>query len=357
MPSVTWADVNKYNKSRINIEDQWASHPTNEERVTALQKLNIVKDSSENQPAISLFPNAEKVEEELTKQVFYYMAFKPDVVTMNYADFCNEISSDVVNNRFPDEYNEYYDNKNPMPFDVDSITDFDNSGSMETLFGRDKVDMVYKYLWMDSDKNVLNGISNKTINVKTFDYDGQKYKRKDAVNLISVIDKEMRESLKQIEQNDIDIYRFFYSLAKEKGVQDKLKSLYQDLFDEDKHNDCRQAIFNKFVDLSNALRNASDDKQVESLFKEMSHHEVDLRKEIRAFIENPAYDGEITKDARANFDKYLSRDWSYSKNNISDQEYLETLFTSLNDFNNLNSRGYFIAKVNLLNYQVALLNS
>ena len=33
----------KFNKSKIVIKDQWASHPTTEERVLALEKINKLR--------------------------------------------------------------------------------------------------------------------------------------------------------------------------------------------------------------------------------------------------------------------------------------------------------------------------
>jgi len=356
LPEITIPDLNKYNKSKINIKDQWASHPTTPERVAALQRLNIVKTEVNNNLAINLFPNAEKDEEELTKQVFYYMAFKKETVKIDFSEFQDRFSKNVSDNRFPDEYNDYYDNKNPTLFDIESITNFNLNESMNTLFSREKVGLVYSMVSMENDKNILNAISKKEIQIKTFDYDGQKYKRADAINLIFAIDKELRETATEIEENDVNIYRFFYSRAQEKGVENELKDLYISLFDEDKGYERRIGIYNKFAELTNALRQARDDNQVESIFREISYLEVDLRKELRNFIENPAFGEEMTKSMKDNFDKYLSRDWSYSKNNISDQEYLETLFTSVNDYYTLISRSFFLAKLNLLNYQVGLLN-
>jgi len=355
LPMVSISDLNKYNKSKINIEDQWASHPTTQERVAALQRLNIVKDNYKENPAIDLFPNAEKDEEELTKQVFHYMAFKKETVTMDYADFQKQFLNDISTNRFPDEYNDYYDNKNPIPFDVKSITDFDFTGDMDSLFGKEKVDLIYTSLSLENDKNILQAIAKKEITVKTFDYDGKKYKRTDALNLIFNLDKELGETQKKIEENDINIYKFFFNLANKKEKGKELEDIYVTLFAEDKECERRLGIYNKFVELSNALRMAKGDNQVESTFREISHLEIDLRKELRIFIDNPALTGEITKAMRDNFDKYLEKNWSFSKNNISDQEYLETLFTAINNFYILTLRSFFIAKLNLLNYQVGLL--
>ena len=37
LPKVTLAELRLQNKSRLNIKDQWASHPTMEERIESIQ--------------------------------------------------------------------------------------------------------------------------------------------------------------------------------------------------------------------------------------------------------------------------------------------------------------------------------
>lgn len=354
-PKISLQERGKYNMSKINIEDQWASHPTTEERVVALQKLNIVKSENKTNPAITLFSGGESIEEKITNQIFYRAVFRGNAISLNAEEFEKELLTEVENNKFPDEYNEYYDNKNPNIFDLENINDFELDETLNTLFGKEIVNDVYSLIAVEYDKNILDSISRKEIKLKTFDYEGQKYKAKQANDLISKLDKEIEDLKDKINKNDINIYRFFYAKAQVKGKEQELKDKYIHFFEQDKIYNKRYHIYNVFVELTNQLRMASQQEQVEAIFKEISDLEIKLKTEIRSLIEEPALNKEISQAMKDSFDKYLSRNWSYSANELADQEYLEVLFSAVNNFNYLTSRCYFMTKQGLLRFQIAQL--
>ena len=70
LPQVSLEDMNKFNKSKLIIEDQWASHPSIEERKIALEKLEISPKSETNNSANDLFTNIEETQIKLTEKVF-----------------------------------------------------------------------------------------------------------------------------------------------------------------------------------------------------------------------------------------------------------------------------------------------
>lgn len=354
-PKVSLQERGKYNLSKINIEDQWASHPTTEERVIALQKLNIVKAENKTNPAISLFSNGESLEEKVTNQIFYRAVFLGNAISLNVEEFEKELLAEVENNKFPDEYNEYYDNKNPNIFDLENINDFESEATLDTLFGKEIVNSVYKLIAIRGDKNILESISRKEIKLKTFDYEGRKYKVKEANDLMSKLDKEIEDLEDKITKNDINIYRFFYTKAQAKGKEQELKAQYIHFFEQDDICNKRFHIYNTFIGLTNQLRVASQQEQVEAVFREISDLEIKLKAEIKSLMEDPALNKEISQAIKDNFDKYLSRNWSYSANELADQEYLNVLFSAINNFNYLTSRSYFVTKLSLLRFQIAQL--
>lgn len=71
LPVVSELDLSKYNKSKLNIKDQWASHPSIEERVIALEKLNIQPTENIDNSAILLFSDKDKIQEKLQKNIFW----------------------------------------------------------------------------------------------------------------------------------------------------------------------------------------------------------------------------------------------------------------------------------------------
>lgn len=356
LPLVTISDINK-NRSRIKIEDQWASHPSTVERVNALRELNIVKNENKENLAVTLLPDKEKLGEELTKLIFYYSSFRKETVVMDNDEFCKDFEKNIITNKFPNEYNTYYDNKNPISFDLEKIIDFELSDTIDTLFEKEKVDIVYNLIALEADKNLLESISKKEIAIKSFQYEGNTYTPKQVENLIININKEIEEYQNLIKENDINIYKFFYNQSQKKGNENELKNKYHSLFEQDTIYNKRIQIYNRFIEFANQLNIAVDQQQVENIFTEISHLEKDFKTEIKGLINNPILKEEITLSIKDNIDQYLSRDWYYSANADADNEYLNTLFTALNNFKYLILRHYFFVKQNLLNFQIAQLKS
>lgn len=352
LPHVSLEDLNKYNKSRLNIEDQWSSHPSTEERVDALARLNITKNASRENPATDLFTNVESLEEKLTVKEFYYSTFHKGVRALNAGEFREEFVKEYAGVKFPSGYNGYYDNKNPIPFDVENIMDYTQITTMDTLFGDDKVEMVYNYIAMKEDRDTLENIYNKKVPVKKFEYSGQRYNRKDSGRLVAELDKEIKIISTEIEKNDIAIYKFFYGLAQKKGNENILKSKYISFFQEDKDYENRYNLFLGFAEIANDLSRVTSDDQVEDIFKRLYQLEINLKSELKAFLESPFLKKDITEAAKDELNNYLSRNWSYSKNSESDQEYLEALFRAVNHFYDFTANSYFYIKLDLLNYQI-----
>jgi hypothetical protein len=355
LPTVSLSDINKYNKSKINIEDQWASHPTTEERVKALQNLNIVKAEDKNNPAMRLFPNGEVIGEKFTKKVFHNIVYRGTGTVLDTEEYRIEFRKEMVNNRFPTVYNDYYDNKKVIQFDVVNITDTESTDTMDTLFGKDKVNLIYDFTALESDKNILSAIAKKEIAVKTFDYDGVRYKWKQAGELIDNIDRELKDKETEIEANDVNIYKFFYSLASKKGNGEKLKEEYIKLFDHDSKYKKGEELFSTFANSLSFLRVVTPSEQIEKNFRDIYQLEIKLKAEIKTLLENPALEEDMTKPVKDNLERYLAGSSTYYSNDLYDEDQLNIFIGALNDFGGLASRAYFYSKRSLLNYQAELL--
>ncbi len=101
LPSVSSYDTSKYNKSKLNIKDQWASHPSMAERVVALEKLNIVKPYNPEKPAIGLFTEPSKIESTITDKIFSQVTYGELVTDLKLENFEKEYVESFKKNSFP----------------------------------------------------------------------------------------------------------------------------------------------------------------------------------------------------------------------------------------------------------------
>jgi hypothetical protein len=82
-----------------------------------------------------------------------------------------------------------------------------------------------------------------------------------------------------------------------------------------------------------------------------------LKKEIAQILKNEDFQTEITKEIKDNFDLYLTQKLQYFGKEKYYDDNLEILFSAINNYAFLLSRGYFLMKQKLLNYQVELLKT
>mgnify|MGYP000430154229 FL=1 len=217
LPEVTFQELNKFNKSKLVIKDQWASHPSTEERIEKLEKSNITAEYIDYLPASSIFADIEKTQKELTERLFQNVEYsdQPDLIALD--SFKEKYIEEYQSNIFPKIYNGYYDNKNPINFNIKSTNLSTETIEFQSLFSDEKVELVYSAIALQNDIETLNQISKKLIPIKTFDYDGIKYQRKQSKELISQIKLDLIKMNEQIQENDIAIFNFFVDLEKKQS--------------------------------------------------------------------------------------------------------------------------------------------
>lgn len=354
LPIVTELDLSKYNKSKLVIKNQWASHPSIEERIRALELTNIHKTGNEK-PAILLFENEENIQEKITGKLFSAVTYAETATSLDFEEFKTDYSQNFNKNSFPTGYNCYYDNKNPIDFNVNSIVEFYVSETMDMLFSKEKVDMVYDFIAFENDKNILTSIANKEYDIKSFDYDGQKYKSTEAQNLIPKIEIDQNSIKEKIKENDLNIYKFFYNQALKKGNANILKEKYINFFKQDSEYDNKVALYNKISDATNFISVVTPFEQIRENLKTLQPLEIELKSEIKKLIEDGTLKNEISQQTKEIFDKYLTKEWEYFNGSEYYNDNLQILFNATNEYNYLLSRKYFITKLDLLNYQIAQL--
>ncbi|WP_298121966.1 M48 family metallopeptidase [Flavobacterium sp.] len=357
LPVVSPLDLSKFNKSKLVIKDQWASHPSTEERIVNLERLNITKNSTKEQLANLLFSDIEKLQENLTKKLFSFVDNADQLTSLQIEDFKTQYHTDFEDNSFNKIYNGYYDHKNPNYFDIVTATGVVNQNhNFEYFFNKENIDMIYDYIALENDKNMLVNIDNKTFAIKTFDYDGKKYKAQESSLLLPKIEKEIEELKVKITNNDVAIFSHFYQLAKDKEVGSELKSKYNQLFANDQLHDKKAELYTNLIEATEFLRVSTPFETIVTNLKTLKKIETELKKEIKLILENPLLQSDISASSRENFENYLKEDYVYFSNNEYRDKELHILSNAINDFSYYTSRNYFFLKKDLLNFQAELLS-
>lgn len=344
----------KFKKSKLVIGNQWASHPENQERIAALEALNIVKPAVTTSSANQLFIKVTELQERLTRFLFADVAYPKERVVCSLLDFKSSYQKEYESNTFNDAYKGYYDGKNPLHFNLTEAPENGEDLSFDILFGEEKIDLVYEYIALEQDSNLLKSIGDAATEINTFDYEGVKYKSNDAPSLNKKCESEMKALEAMILENDKNIYSFFRSKAKHKGCVSELDTMYRDFFDYDAIYEARFSVYTELLNGLHFTNRKTDFATIKANFKSLLEYEKTLKTDVLKMLAEPIYKSEITTSMRENFENYLSKDWSYFDGEHYNETSLKMFFDAINAFHYLNIRGYFLIKKRLVDFQIGL---
>lgn len=353
-PDVSLNDLNKYNKSKLLVKDQWASHPSTAERIERLEKTNLKSKSVEFMPANQLFVDIEKTQQELTNKIFQTVKYEQEARVSSIEEFRTNFHQELSENSFSPIYNSYYNSKNPEIFELSDLNPSGKNLELKELFSEEKVNLVYTAVALENDIATLHQISEKTISVKSFDYDGKRYRRNESSLLSVKLKAELNKVKEEIKENDQKIFSYFNGIDLKNSVAPRLKSLYTEFFAYDKKYEDDIYIFNLLMDRLQFIHVTTPFEKIQSNFQSVAALEPRLKEKIRKKIEDPFYKEEITQEMRENFQVYLGRNRSYFYKESYQDQNLSILFTALNNYAYLLSRGFFLHKRALLKYQESL---
>lgn len=352
LPAVTIDEINKFNKSKLIIKNQWASHPSLEERITRLEETKLVATHIDIEPAGAMFTNFQDTQKRLSEQLFSHVTYEETATPLPFQQFTMDYRSRYAENQFSELYNGYYDYKNPVPFDPSAHLHNPTPHTIQSLFSDEKVSEVHTYISLQNDIETLKQIVDKTLPVKTFDYDGIKYSKADSTTILANLEQELQKLGETIKQNDISIFQYFTSL----DTTGELKNVYSRFFEADGKFDIRYGLYTKISAQLDFIQYALPVEQIRANLQQVADTESELKQSIDWLINNPDYQSAITKEIRARFDAYLSNEGVYFGIEEYNNTKLEILFTAINNYAAVLSRSYFLLKKSLLSYQENLLN-
>nr|WP_314498992.1 M48 family metalloprotease [uncultured Chryseobacterium sp.] len=354
LPHVKISESGLFNKSKLVIENQWASHPSTEDRIAKLRHLNIIKDN-DDQPAKKLFKDFEKTEEKLTSKLFSTVKYKNERKDLEFESFRNEFETQYRKDSFDTMFNNYYDNKNPEP----GVQENPQSAEIqfENLFNKEKTELVYTLIAFESDKKTIEAIANKEFILKTFDYDGRKYKAAEAQKLIPEIEKSITEIKDQITKNDAEIYTYFLRIAENLEKKSNFTSTYQSFSDYDGQYEEKYKLYLDLTAATAFIITQTPFEQITQNFITLKPLEEKLKQELTFHLQNPLLTEELSEEDIKDFNYYIREEHIYFSNKEYFEINLQMLMKAINSLPYFLNRKYFLKKKEILSLMKDLENS
>ncbi len=348
LPKVDLHYTKRFNKSKLVITNQWASHPSIEDRVAELTKLGIDLGEQDNTLAIHLLQDPERTSAQLTAKIFSKVEYKEEASNLSDEAFSADYHSKFNEQTFSKVFNSYYNNKNPSVLDLESITAATNNLSMQDVFSNDAVDLVYHSIALENDVATLKQLSTEEVSIKSFDYDGIKYSIKDAPTVLVDVEKQAAEQKEKIKEVDTHIYAHFLSLAQKTGKEDKLKSAYQAYIGYEKDFQSKVELFTKMVNAVQFTHQTNAFEIIEQNMDRLMLEEKPFKEQIQTIIETTFYQSLLTEETKENLTKYTSKNWLYFIRPKYDDDALNVLFNAINGYQEVIYKAYFKIKKELL---------
>ncbi|MEP6952220.1 MAG: M48 family metallopeptidase [Ginsengibacter sp.] len=227
LPEVSYHFIQSFSQSRINYKNQWASHPTLEERKSHLDKagINVVPDEAS---AWNVFTNRNILQERVTENL-YRNAKSEEALEKCDAKYFEELYTKKRESTFlPALYKGFYDHRfvNVKDWDFDSLTSAPVTKNFDELYTDENGRLQSSVDNNQNDVATVKAIKAKQIDVKSFDFDGNKHVVSDCDRVVMQLEDEIQRQIKKQEALDREAFVFFYNNSKEHAAELKNNYIY-----------------------------------------------------------------------------------------------------------------------------------
>jgi Zn-dependent protease with chaperone function len=232
LPVVSNEFVQSNNLSRVNFKDQWASHPSTPDREKHLNDLAVEAEILHDSAWI-LFDNKEQLQLQLTQNI-YSSAIAGGEATIGSNEFEEIFYKGVRNFTLPERYNGFYDDRQVPVINMEDVINGQAGESrFDDIFTQQHALLSKKIKASASDIEILNAISAKKVDARSFDFDGVKHDRSDAAGIAEKLAAERSRQQVELDELDRKAIRFFIQKAMQTdaGKAAELKSLYKQYFE------------------------------------------------------------------------------------------------------------------------------
>ncbi|RAW01745.1 M48 family metallopeptidase [Pseudochryseolinea flava] len=232
LPQVDANTFAHFNQQRLMIKDQWASHPSTDDREEHLNRLNI-KTPFVHDSAWVVFKNVEALQQEMTAKIYETVNFSSAPQPLDLKSFVAHYDDITEKYSLDKFYQGYYNGRNIASFDVELVDKkYLNieSESIDNVLTKEVIALPLKVSSITRDLEGLDMVMKSNGKIKSFDFEGMRYSWDDVGSIVDRVRKELKESEAAIVCADEKIFTLALSRAKRNGSDERFKQDYQTLF-------------------------------------------------------------------------------------------------------------------------------
>ena len=324
LPEISFDFISSFSRSRINYKNQWASHPELGERKAHLDALDLNVPADESS-AWAIFHNPKKLQQQVTEKLYSLVDNENVLLIVDSAAFDHFYNKQTEDYVLPDVYKGYYDDRyvDLKDWNIDELSKQTPAMSFDDLFTETNTQLQSSINNNNTDIETLKAIRDKHIDIKSFDFDGVKYKPQDCDTIIQQLEKEAIEKQEDLKKLDKETFIFFSSYVTGLDTDyTALKTTSENAF-------AYTTLVNGLLDTMNRLYNEQLTlEQVQSITgKIKKEYEIKIKKEIKALLEQDFISKEKSESLYNDAASFLNKDYIYFANG----QFINNELSSLRD--------------------------
>lgn len=346
--------------NRVNVKDQWASHPPLEERLAALAALGQIKEPDETN-AWELIREPLHIQEAMTQLVYKKGAItSEDKTVYNFAEFQQHYERDFDFYSFPKAYNGCYDDRMYSDLDLVTITTAEpgKRSGWQTLCTYEQSIVTKRISGATTDIQLLQLLIDKQLENTSFDFDSKKLLVEDAADIKVQLEKDVERWQAQLVQFDLSLAKEALQNAVLLGRDQEAKKMFGEYFELRKElhsfDDDATAMFNLLHPV--LAGQTLPFEEIHRIIADLkANHEPAFKRHLGNFTHKGVFLTDTAFEERLS--RFLQADYAY----FSNQEYFETelndLITIYNAASQLLNEQIYEQYKRLLTCQMELLSS
>lgn len=356
LPLVKEGDTNRFNRSKIEFNDHWNTHPSTLQRIERLKSLYLIEKEDSLTPAGHLFKDFTKTQIMLTNRLFDEAAENKTLPTTTLEQFKEHYQQYIKENTFNKYYNHYYDYNNIKIFDLEKASYIEKPIDHQDVYNTTNIEYSLQLAGLYDDQKTINDLIEDNNGLKYLHYNKEKYTHKHFKQLNNKLVENTKDIEDKLKSHDIKAYQYFLQLERSQNIDtsSKLKTYYQDLFDEDIKYDKRMEYYHAVMEQTAYLAGDIDVDRAKEIINQLNIALKPFKEELQLLLELEANQKDITLEMSKYFNDLIETKAFLNGNRLNEVSF-EALINCLDTFKLLTLRHYFYLKKRVLDYQVSLL--
>lgn len=360
LPYLSLEDYKKFQGTKLVLEDQWSSHPSNLQRIEKLTALNQATKGDAPGISLQLLSDLEQIQQLLSAQYFEGLNYETVPTNLEIEDFTALYLARDLEHSFPKVYKGYFHTRDPYNLFEEEVFDRPISveaANLEQIINDEIIAEINSLNIAQADKNILAEIANGYIDIKTFDYDGTKYNSETADSLLQSLDLEIVRLEDLLTTRDREVFDFFLNAAKGQDNIAEFKAHYLNYKNGTVHMLVQREVYLQLLQSSYFIQAPTAYDQIEQNLSVLKNLELPFKEQIKLLLADTIYLELMESKVRSRFNDYLHSNASYFQYDHYNYPEINLLYDVMADYSVLVFNTHFKLKKSLLEFQADILCS